>query len=207
MQQQHIRECFHIPVTENKYRICHSISVKVLQEFCYLVQAYVPVEREHEWRQIHSFPSYCNSPLGEQMAGISNSTPPHPTPSLPQFLPLSPLACRWRTTYLMFSFCTSNQRSQLLLLNQPQMCRHSYLTTSADGTLFWGWAQKTSVLARNYFGSPWVSHWDHRSRTKTHLLRFFFMYMVLPPRLQQLGGGVVNVWTLLCKIDHVWLEY
>lgn len=117
---------------ENKLRICHSISVRALQDF--FCVASIPM---HERKTNSVFPSYCSERATGRTNGRDFSTLPLPlssTPSLPPSLPDSSAdgECHIRC----FPFLhIKPEVTAALFLNQPQMCRHSYLTTRADGTL------------------------------------------------------------------------
>ena len=82
------------------------------------------------------------------------------------------------------------------LPNQPQMCRHSYLTTGADGTLSRGWkwkAQKTQVLfSQTLLWLPGENHRDQSSRIKTNSPS---LWRVSPPT----AAGALTARETLCR--------
>lgn len=115
--------------------------MKALQGSFYLVEAYIPMERK--WRQpVHE----CNT----NTVHTHTHTPP------PSFNFLSPLPARLQMANAIFDVFFLHIKPEVtaaLFPNQPQMSRHSYLTTGADGTLSEA-GSETSDIARNYSGSP-----------------------------------------------------
>lgn len=117
---------------ENKLRICHSISVRALQDF--FCVASIPM---HERKTNSVFPSYCSKRASDRenkWQGFLDAPSPSVFPSLPPSLP--DLSADGECHIRCFPFLhIKPEVTAALFLNQPQMCRHSYLTTRADGTL------------------------------------------------------------------------
>lgn len=183
MQQQRIRECSHIPVTENKYRICHSISGKSASGFSLSCPSLhsngEKVEAASAWaqKQIQSSPSRCSSRLWEQMAGISKCSPS------PHLLPLSiftPLPTRLQMANAIFDvfFFAHQTRGHSCTVPKPAADVSAQLP---DNQRRWNTSLRLEVKSTKknkccfsqLFWLPRVSHWDQRGRIKTHLLSFF----------------------------------